>query len=152
MDWRWIVMSHSVIYVLFKSSKRAAPGIEIIIVKDHFIYPVKEQNREHTHLHTQTHKQNTMMPYLVLEKGIHHIYDADCSETSRLTRKYQYTTHHRLQSSILAAILTLIAWLSCSAILAHALKYPHCVNFCSKKKKRSQLQFADNVKICNWNE
>lgn len=85
-------MSHSVIYVLFKSSKKAAPGIKIITVKDHFIYPVKEQNREHAHSHTHalmyTLKQNTMMPYLVLEKGIHHIYDADCSETSRLARKY----------------------------------------------------------------
>ena len=83
-------MSHSVIYVLFKSSKKAAPGINIITVKDHLIYPVKEQNRErtrahartHTYIHTHTHKytlkQNTMMPYLVLEKGIHHINDADC--------------------------------------------------------------------------
>lgn len=69
-------MSHSVIYVLFKSSKKAAPGINIITVKDHLIYPVKEQNREHTHTHANTLKQNTMMPYLVLEKGIHHIYDA----------------------------------------------------------------------------
>lgn len=31
-------MSHSVIYVLFKSSKKAAPGIEINTVKDHYIY------------------------------------------------------------------------------------------------------------------
>lgn len=61
-------MSHSVIYVLFKSSKKATPGIKIITVKDHLIYPVKEQNRERTHMYTL--KQNTMMPYLVLEKGI----------------------------------------------------------------------------------
>jgi len=52
-------MSHSVIYVLFKSSKKAAPGIKVIRVKDHLIYPVKEQDREpiytHTHTHVQTH-------------------------------------------------------------------------------------------------
>ena len=48
-------MSHSVIYVLFKSSKKAAPGIKIITVKDHLIYPVKEQNRERTHTDTHSH-------------------------------------------------------------------------------------------------
>lgn len=50
-------MSHSVIYVLFKSSKKAAPGIKIITVKDHLIYPVKEQNRERTHMHTHVHTE-----------------------------------------------------------------------------------------------
>lgn len=48
-------MSHSVIYVLFKSSKKAAPGIEINTVKDHYIYiylyPVKESTGN-THMHT----------------------------------------------------------------------------------------------------
>lgn len=48
-------MSHSVIYVLFKSSKKAAPGIKIITVKDHLIYPVKEQDRERIYTHMQTH-------------------------------------------------------------------------------------------------
>lgn len=47
-------MSHSVIYVLFKSSKKAVPGIKVIRVKDHLIYPVKEQDREHTEKHTHT--------------------------------------------------------------------------------------------------
>lgn len=42
-------MSHSVIYVLFKSSKKATPGIRIITVKDHLVYPVKGQPREHAH-------------------------------------------------------------------------------------------------------
>lgn len=49
-------MSHSVIYVLFKSSKKAAPGIEINTVKDHYIYiylyPVKESTGN-THTCTQ---------------------------------------------------------------------------------------------------
>lgn len=75
-------MSHSVIYVLFKSRKKAAPGVKIITVKDLLIYPVKEQNRECTHSNAQTRtythtlKQNIIMPYLVLEKGIHRISDA----------------------------------------------------------------------------
>lgn len=48
-------MSHSVIYVLFKSSKKAAPGIKIITVKGHLIYPVNEQNRERTLTCTHTY-------------------------------------------------------------------------------------------------
>lgn len=50
-------MSHSVIYVLFKSSKKATPGIRIITVKDHLIYPVKEKNREHTQTRTRFHTE-----------------------------------------------------------------------------------------------
>lgn len=44
-------MSNSVIYVLFMSSKGAAPGSKILRA----IYPVKEQNRECTHLPTHAH-------------------------------------------------------------------------------------------------
>lgn len=70
-------MSHSVIYVLFKSSKKAAPGIEIISVKDYYIYISSQRveqgmhTRTHAYAHTPmyTLKQNTLMPYLVLEKG-----------------------------------------------------------------------------------
>lgn len=66
-------MSHSVIYVLFKSSKKAAPGIEFNTVKDHYIYiytyiQSKKVQGMHTHAHTTN---NTTMPFLVLEKGIH---------------------------------------------------------------------------------
>lgn len=120
-------MSHSVIYVLFKSSKVAAPGMEIVTVKvSLYISSQRVEQGMHAqrHVHTllYTLKQNTMMPYLVLEKGIHHISDTDCSETSRLARKYQ-TKHplRRLQCSDLAAIST---WLSCLAISTHAPKYP----------------------------
>lgn len=47
-------MSHSVIYVLFKSSKKAAPGIKIIKVKDHLIQYIQSKSRT-GNAHTCTH-------------------------------------------------------------------------------------------------
>ena len=51
-------MSQSVIYVLFKSSKRAAPGINIITVKTLYIQSKSRTGNAHTHAHAYTLKQN----------------------------------------------------------------------------------------------
>lgn len=98
-------MSHSVIYVLFKSSKKAAPGIEINTVKDHYIYiytyiQSKKVQGIHTHAHTTN---NSTMPYLVLEWGIH----LWCRwqrglQISKKMSDIKYTTQ--------AALLTVSAW------------------------------------------
>lgn len=53
-------MSHSVIYVLFKSSKRATPGIKIITEKDHFILSQHSRTGNiytHTDIHKRTHTE-----------------------------------------------------------------------------------------------
>lgn len=95
-------MSHSVIYVLFKSSKKAAPGIEINTVKDHYIYIYTYiQSKKVQGIHTHAH--NSTMPYLVLERGFH----LWCRwqrglQISKKMSDIKYTTR--------AALLTVSAW------------------------------------------